>query len=55
MYVFIDFKRAFVRVWHAAFRANMNKYKISAFLIRVIKYLYHRAISAVFFNGSTGE
>ena len=55
MYVFIDFKRAFVRVWHATFGANMNKYKISADLIRVIKHLYDKATSAVFFNGSTGE
>ena len=39
-HVFIDFKRAFDRVWHAALWATMKKYKISANLIRVIKNLY---------------
>ena len=36
-YVFIDFKKAFDRVWHAALRATMKKYNIFANLIRVIK------------------
>ena len=39
-HVFIDFKKAFDRVWHAALWATMKKYKISANLIRVIKNLY---------------
>ena len=29
-HVFIDFKKAFVRVWHAALWATMRKYNISA-------------------------
>ena len=36
-HVFIDFKKAFDRVWHAALRATMKKYNIIATLIRVIK------------------
>ena len=39
-HVFIDFKKAFDRVCHAALWATMKKYKISANLIRVIKNLY---------------
>ena len=37
--VFIDFKKAFDRVWHAALWATMKKYKISTNLIQVIKNL----------------
>ena len=36
-HVFIDFKKAFDRVWHAALWATMKKYNISTNLIRVIK------------------
>ena len=36
-HVFIDFKKAFVRVWHAALWATMKKYNISTNLIQVIK------------------
>ena len=36
-HVFIDFKKAFDRVWHAAFLATMKKYNISTNLIQVIK------------------
>ena len=36
-HVFVDFKKAFERVWHAAFWATMKKYNIIANLIRVIK------------------
>ena len=54
-HVFIDFKRAFNRVWHAAFRATMKKYNISTNLIQVIKNLYDKATSAVLFNSSIGD
>ena len=54
-HVFIDFKNAFDRVWHAALRANMKKYNISANLIRVIKNLNDKATSAVLFNSSIGD
>ena len=52
---FIDFKKAFDRVWHAALWATMKKYSISTNLIQVIKNLYNKATSAVLFNGSIGD
>ena len=54
-HVFIDFKKAFDRVWHAALWATMKKYNISTNLIQVIKNLYTKATSAVLFNGSIGD
>ena len=54
-YVFIDFKKAFDRVWHAALWATMKRYNISTNLIRVIKNLYDKATTAVFFNSSMGD
>ena len=53
--IFIDFKKAFDRVWHAALWETMKKYNISANLIQVTKKLYNRATSAVLFNGSIGD
>ena len=54
-HVFIDFKKAFDRVLHAAWWATIKKYNISANLIRVIKNLYDKASSAVLFNSSVGD
>ena len=54
-HVFIEFKKAFDRVWHAALWATMKKYDISANLIRVIKNLSEKATSAVHFNSSIGD
>ena len=54
-HVFIDFKKAFDRVWHAALWATMKKYNISTNFIRVIKNLYDKATSAVLFNSSIGD
>ena len=54
-HVFIDFKKAFDRVWHKALWATMRKYNINASIIWAIENLYHKAHSAVLFNGSTGE
>ena len=53
-HVFIDFKKAFDRVWHAALWAIMKKYNISTSLTRDIKNLYDKATSAVLFNSSIG-
>ena len=53
-HVFLDFKKAFDRVWHAALWAIMKKYNISTDLIRVINNLYDKAASAVLFNSSIG-
>ena len=54
-HVFIDFKKAFDRVWHAALLAAMKKYNISTNLIQVIKNLYYKVTSAVLFNSSIGD
>ena len=54
-HVFIDFKKAFDRVWHAPLWATMKKYNISTNLIQVIKNLYNKATSAVLFNSSIGD
>ena len=54
-HVFIDFKRAFDRVWHAALWATMWKYNICANLVRTIEQLYDKAAGAVQMNGSIGE
>ena len=54
-HVFIDFKKAFNRVWHAALWATIKKYNISTNLIQVIKNLYDKATSAVLFNSSIGD
>ena len=54
-HVFIDFEKAFDRVWHAALWATMRKYNISTNLIQVIKNLYDKVTSAVLFNSSIGD
>ena len=54
-HVFIDFKKAFDRVWHETLWATMRKYNLNASIIRAIENLYDKAQSAVLFNGSTGE
>ncbi len=54
-HVFIDFKKAFDRVWHAALWATMKKYDIGTNLMQVIKNLYNKATSAVLFDSSIGR
>ena len=54
-HVFIDFKKAFHRVWHATLWTTMQKYNISANLVRTNEQLYNKAKSAVYMNGSAGE
>jgi len=52
-HVFVDFKKAFDRVWHAALWATMRMYNINANLTNTIKQLYDiKAPSAVYLNGS---
>ena len=53
--VFINFIKAFDRVWHAALWATRPKYNISANLVRTTEQLYDKATSAVQMNGSIGE
>ena len=54
-HVFIDFKKAFDRVWHAALWATMKRCNISTNLIQVIKNLYNKATSAVLLNNIIGD
>ena len=54
-HVFIDFKKAFDRVWHAALWVTMKKCNISANLIQVVKNLCETAPIAVLFNSSIGH
>ena len=54
-YVFIDFKKASDRDWHAALWATMKKYKTNTNLIQVIKNLCDKATGAVLFNTSIGD
>ena len=54
-HVFVDFKKAFDRVWHAALWSTMKLYNINADLIKVIESLYSKATSAVYYNGSVEE
>ena len=54
-HVFIDFKKAFDRVWHEALWATIRKYNVSASIIRAVENLYDKVQSAVLFNSSTGE
>lgn len=54
-HVFIDFKKAFDRVWHDALLATMNSYNINSNIIKIIQNLYEKASSAVLLNGNEGE
>ena len=54
-HVFIDFKKAFDRVWHEALWATMRLCNININLITVIQKLYEKATSAVCFNNSIGD
>ena len=54
-HVFIDLKKAFDRVCHAALWATMRKYNISANIVRTTEQLDDKAASAVQMNGSMGE
>ena len=49
-HVFIDFKKAFDRVCHAALWAAMRLYSINTHVINAIQNLYDKATSAVCFN-----
>ena len=54
-HVFVDFKKAFDRVWHAALWATMRLYNINDNLIRTIECLYNKATSAVYQDNNIGE
>ena len=54
-HVFIDFKKAFDRVWHDALWATMRKYNMGQRLIQTIQELYAKATSAVLVQGTVGK
>ena len=47
-HLFIDFKKTFDRIWHAALWDTMKRFNINARLIKVIQNLYEKAISAIY-------
>ena len=54
-HVFVDFKKAFDRVWYAALRTTMRLYSINDNLIRTIECLYNKATSAIYHDKNIGE
>ena len=54
-HVFLEFKKAFDKVWHAALLATTRKYNIGSKFVRSIEHLYDNATSAVIFNSSIGD
>ena len=54
-HLFIDFKKAFDRVWHAALWDTLRMYKIDPQLVFIVKNLYEDATSAVIHNGNIGD
>ena len=54
-HVFVDFKKAFNRVWHAALWTTMRLYSINANLIRTIECLYDKVTSAVYHENTIRE
>ena len=54
-HIFVDFKKAFDAVWHAALWAAMRLYNINANMIRTIECLYDKATSAVCYDNNIGE
>ena len=53
--VFVDFKKAFDRVWHAALWATMRLYNINDNLIKTIECFNNKATSAVYHDSNIGE
>ena len=54
-HVFIDFKKAFDRVWHKALWSTMRLYNINVNLIQFIENLYNKAKSTVYLSGGIGD
>ena len=54
-HVFVDFKKAFDRVYHAVLWATMRLYNINDNPLRTIECLYNKATSAVYHDNNIGE
>ena len=52
---FIDFKKAFDRVWHERLWSTLNKYGIDYNITLMIKSLYTNSTSAMLFNSIQGQ
>ena len=52
---FIDFKKAFDRVWHQGLWHVIKNYNMESGLVQMIQALYNNATSAVLLNNQTGE
>ena len=52
---FIDFKKAFNRVWHEGLWSTLNKYGIDSNITLMIKSLYKNSTSAMLFNSIQGQ
>ena len=52
---YIDFKKAFDRVWHKGLWSVMGHFGISHEIIRIIESLYENSNSAVILNNKTGD
>ena len=52
---FIDFKKAFDRVWHAGLRQVFRSFSIEEGLVQAIQALYDNSISAVLLNSQLGN
>ena len=52
---FIDFKKAFDRVWHEGLWSTLNKYGIDYNITLMIKSLYKNSTSAMLFNSIQGQ
>lgn len=54
-HIFIDFKKAFDRVWHEALWDTMKRYNMGNKIIQSIQNLYEKASSAVLYKGTVGD
>ena len=53
--MFVDFKKALDRVWHAGLWATMRLYNTNASLARTIECLYNKAASVVYHDNNIGD
>ena len=54
-HIFVDFKKTFDRVWHAALWTTMRLYNINDSVFRTIECLYNKATSAVYHDNNIGQ
>ena len=52
---FINFKKAFDRIWHAGLKQILRGFNIEGGLVQAIQALYDRSSSSVLLNSQLGE